>query len=100
MRETDAARMQMQLVVYAFRHVPIPMILFVSQDGVTDDRHVGAKLVLSPGYRFQRQEGDRLTSAVYHGVIGHGRLGSLLLAGSRLAHAVALRPGRLHQRRL
>jgi hypothetical protein len=43
----------MQPLIDTFRHVPVAMIFIIAEDGVTDNRHMGAELVLPARDRLQ-----------------------------------------------
>src|SRR3972149_9901226 len=100
MLKADAPRMQMQLVLDALRQLGAAAIFLVAEDGMTEYGHMGAELVLPSGDGLERDEGDRLPRPVHDRVMGHRRLGDVLLAWARLAHAVAFGPRRLDQGRL
>src|SRR6185437_7012181 len=92
--------MKVKLARDAFGHVEVAAIFLIAQDRIADDRHMRAELMLPPGDRLERDEGDALPCPVDHRVMGHRRLRDVLLAGPRLAHAIALGTCGLDQRRL
>ena len=61
--------MKMQLVFDPFRQFGTARVFLVAQDGMADDGHMRAKLMLPPGDRLERDEGDLLPGTVDH---GHG----------------------------
>src|SRR5262245_26896509 len=88
--EADAPRMEVELVLDAVWEFGAAGIFGIAQDGVADDGHVGAKLVLPAGDGLERDEGDVLPGPVHHGVMRHRRLRHILLAWARFPYAVAL----------
>src|SRR4029078_5882265 len=87
MREADAPRMEMELVVDAVRHIAVAMIFLIAEDGVAEDRHMGAELMLPPSDRLQRQPRRCLPRPVNHRMRGDRGLPPLLLAGPGFAPA-------------
>src|SRR5262245_55756319 len=98
MWEADAPCMEMQPVFDPLRQVVVALVLLVAQNGVADDGHMSAQLMLAAGDRLERKPGDLLPGPVHHGVIGDRGLRHLLLAGPRFPHAVSLRACSFHQR--
>ena len=63
---------------------------------MAENVHVRAKLMLPARHGLERDKRDSLPGPVDYRVVRDGRLGAVLLAGTRFAHAVAFRSRGLH----
>ena len=90
MRDDDAARVEVKLVLDAARKIPVLglEIFRVADDGMSDMGGMGAELVGASGHRPHREPGERLACLIDHRIEAD-RVARVIVAVTRDLHPLA-----------